>query len=201
MKVWGVLVAAGSGQRFGARKQLAALGGRPVWEWSRQALIDGGVAHVVVVGEEAGGIPGGSRRRDSVAAGLARIPVEAEFVLVHDAVRPLASSALVRRVTERLLAGDVDGVVPVVPVGDTVKRVAGDRVVETFPRDDLMAVQTPQGFRVQALRAAQTASDEDAGDEAELIERAGGVVATVPGEPSNLKITYPGDLERAEALL
>ena len=84
---------------------------------------------------------------------------------------------------------------------DTLKRVAGERVVATVPRGDLVAVQTPQGFRVSVLRAAHLGDDEDATDDAALVERHGGSVVFVPGEPSNVKVTFPADLALAAALL
>ncbi|MEX1207805.1 MAG: 2-C-methyl-D-erythritol 4-phosphate cytidylyltransferase [Acidimicrobiia bacterium] len=199
MNIHGIVVAAGSGERFGAPKGAVKLGGRPLWEWSRDALLAGDTASVVVVG--AGGLEGGLRRRDSVARGLAALPDGATHVLVHDAARPLARPSLVRRVIDRLAVGDADGVVPVIPVRDTIKRVEGESVVETVERSALVAVQTPQGFLLESLRAAHAADDIDASDDALLIERWGGTVVTVPGEESNLKITFAGDLSIAEALL
>jgi 2-C-methyl-D-erythritol 4-phosphate cytidylyltransferase len=199
--VWGIVVAAGSGGRFGRAKHTVAVAGVPMWERARDALLRGGAAGVVVVGSVPGGVPGGARRRDSVAAGLAALPDEADLVLVHDAARPLATAGLVARVLDRLFDGDVDGVVPVVPVRDTIKRVAGDRVSATVDRDGLAAVQTPQAFVVASLREAHAADDADALDDAVLIERSGGTIAVVPGEEANLKVTYPGDLRIAEALL
>jgi len=201
MTVWGVVVAAGRGARFGGGKHQADLDGRPLWEWARQALLDGGVAEAVVVGSVPGGIPGGERRRDSVASGLAVIPDSVGTVVVHDAARPLARSDLVQRVLERLADGDVAGVVPGVPVRDTLKRVTGDLIGETIDREDLISVQTPQAFRVQALREAHAADQRDAPDDALLLELCGLPVAWVPGEPSNLKVTYPDDLRLAEALI
>jgi 2-C-methyl-D-erythritol 4-phosphate cytidylyltransferase len=198
--LWGVVVAAGSGHRFGGPKHTSELAGKPLYQWAVACLQSAGCEGVVVVGEVPGGVPGGSRRRDSVAAGLAALPDDAHLVLVHDAARPLASVDLARAVTARLQAGDAAGVVPAVPVRDTVKRVALGVIVETVSRADLIAVQTPQGFVLADLVAAHAADDEDATDDAALIERAGGVVVTVPGEPSNIKVTYPQDLELARAL-
>ena len=201
MTIVGILVAAGRGERFGGSKHSVELAGRPLWQHGHDNLLAGGVEEVVVVGAVPGGIPGGERRRDSVAAGLAAVPVDTEWVLVHDAARPLARPRLIRSVVGRLLAGDVDAVVPVVPVRDTIKRVEGDRVIETLAREPLVAVQTPQGFKVEALRSAHRVSDDDASDDALLVEQNGGSVTTVPGHPANLKITYPSDLAIAEALL
>ena len=201
MTAHGIVVAAGRGERFGTPKAEVLLRGVPLWQRAVSALRAAGVEEVVVVGPVPGGIPGGDRRRDSVAAGLASLPTEAEWVLIHDAARPLATPDLCRSVLERLARGDVDGVVPALPVPDTLKRVVGDRVAATVSREDLVAVQTPQGFRVSVLRRAHLAGSEDATDDAALVERIGGSVVFVPGEPSNLKITFPADLLVAEALL
>lgn len=201
MNVYGIVVAAGAGARFGAAKGSTLLRDRPLWEWSRDSLSDGGVSSVVLVGPVPGGVPGGPRRRDSVAAGLAALPADATHVLVHDAARPLATAALARRVIERLSRGGVDAVLPAIPVRDTLKRVDGERVTSTVDRSTLVAVQTPQGFVVESLRAAHSADDADASDDAVLIERWGGIVAMVPGEEANLKITFPADLALAEGLL
>jgi 2-C-methyl-D-erythritol 4-phosphate cytidylyltransferase len=201
VKVHGILVAAGRGERFGGPKHSVLLRGRPLWEWARDALLHGGVHEVVLVGDLPGGIPGGARRRDSVRAGLDALPASASHVLVHDAARPLATADLVRRVIDRLLSGGVDAVVPVVAVRDTLKRIGDGWVVETVDRSDLAGAQTPQGFKVSVLRAAHLAGDGEADDDAVLVERMGGSVATVEGEASNVKVTYPGDLALAEALL
>lgn len=200
MTVWGIVVAAGSGARFGGPKHDVLLAGRPLWAWAQEALISGGVGDVVLVGDVPGGVPGGKRRRDSVAAGLAQIPDDCVYALVHDAARPLASPNLVRRVLARLSEGDVDAVVPAVPIRDTIKQVEASRVIATVDRSLLAAVQTPQGFRAEVLRSAHRASDGDATDDAALIEGAGGTVVTVAGDPRNLKVTYPDDLIVAEAL-
>jgi 2-C-methyl-D-erythritol 4-phosphate cytidylyltransferase/2-C-methyl-D-erythritol 2,4-cyclodiphosphate synthase len=199
--IHGIVVAAGSGRRFGGTKHDATLGGLTLWQRSRDALAAGGVDEIVVVGDVPGGVPGGARRRDSVRAGLDAIGPAAEFVLVHDAARPLVTVDLVSRVIARLAAGGVDGVVPVVPVRDTLKRVDGDVLVGTVDRAPLVAAQTPQGFRVSALLAAHDLDDDDASDDSLLVERWGGTVVSVEGDPVNMKITYPGDLALAEALL
>ncbi len=198
--IWGLLLAAGRGARFGRQKHDIELGGDPLWEHSEWALLEGGVERLVVVGDLDGAVPGGDRRRDSVASGLEAISDHAGFVLIHDAARPLVTPDLVRAVIDRLLVGDVAGVVPVVPVRDTLKRVAGEFVVETVNRSDLVAVQTPQGFNLEALRAAHAVAGGDATDDASMIEAVGGTIATVDGDPTNLKVTYPEDLAVAEAL-
>ena len=201
MNAWGIVVAAGSGTRYGGPKHDVQLQGRPLWEWARRSLLEGGVTEVVVVGSVPGGIPGGERRRDSVAAGLAKIPEGADAIVVHDAARPLAGPELVGRVLERLAAGDVAGVVPGVRVRDTLKMVEGDSVVMTVDRDPLISVQTPQAFRASVLRAAYAAGYDDASDDAGLLERIGATVAWIGGDPGNLKVTYPADLQILEAML
>ena len=201
MTIWGIVVAAGSGTRFGGPKYDVLLAGRPLWAWAREALTSGGAGDVVIVGDVPHGVGGGLRRRDSVAAGLAHVPDDCTYTLVHDAARPLASPDLVGRVIARLDRGDVDGVVPAIPVRDTIKRVDNEKVVATVDRHVLAAVQTPQGFRTEVLRAAHQASDADATDDAAMVERIGGTVVTVAGDPRNVKVTYPDDLLLAEALV
>jgi 2-C-methyl-D-erythritol 4-phosphate cytidylyltransferase len=200
VSTYGIVVAAGSGERFGRPKASIELAGVPLWKRAAAALRAGGCIDVVVVGDVPGGVPGGARRRDSVRAGLAALPDDADLVLVHDAARPLASARLVERVIAALADGH-SAVVPGIPVRDTLKRVTDGRVAATLDRSDVVAVQTPQGFRVDVLRAAHAGDDDDATDDAALVERTGGTVAVVPGEEHNLKITYPGDLKIAAAVL
>lgn len=193
-------MAAGTGDRFGGPKALIEVGGRPLWRWAADALESGGCDLVAVVGDVPGGIPGGLRRRDSVAAGLASAPTDTTHVLVHDAARPLASADLVRRVIARLAVGDVDGVVPAIAIRDTLKHVSGDTVTRTVDRTDLVVAQTPQGFTIEALVRCHGFDDDAATDDAVLVERSGGVVAAIAGEDWNLKVTYPGDLAVVKAL-
>ena len=198
--VWTIIVAGGGGRRYGGAKQYEPLGPGRVLDLAvaaaRQAS-DGVV--VVVPAEDAaaeGGVAGGATRAESVRNGLAAVPAEATIVCVHDAARPLATPELFRRVVGALAAG-VAGVVPAVPVTDTIKLLDADgAVVETPPRERLVAVQTPQGFRAAALRRAH-ATGHDGTDDASLVERVGGRVITVPGEAWNDKITTPEDLARA----
>jgi 2-C-methyl-D-erythritol 4-phosphate cytidylyltransferase len=207
---WAIVVAAGAGRRFGTTKQFELLEGRSVVSWSVLACrsVCAGVV-LVVPGENAGDadllgladrvVPGGSTRAESVRAGIAALPAEASFVLVHDAARPLASPELFRRVLVALVEG-ASAVIPGVPLADTVKRVAVGVVTETLPRDELVAVQTPQGFRTETLRRAHL-DEAEATDDAALVERQGVEVRVVPGEPDNLKLTTPADMERAAGLI
>lgn len=198
--IWGILLAAGRGTRFGRQKHDIELGGVPIWQRSERVLLDGGVDHLIIVGDLDGAVPGGDRRRDSVASGLAAITDHTGFVLIHDAARPLITADLVRSVIDRLLIGDVAGVVPAVPVRDTLKRISGDIVLETVDRSDLVAVQTPQGFDLETLRSAHAQVAADATDDASMVEAIGGTIAIVDGDHANLKVTYPEDLVLAEAL-
>jgi 2-C-methyl-D-erythritol 4-phosphate cytidylyltransferase len=205
--VGAVIVAAGRGDRFGGPKQFLTIDGVRLVD--RAVATCRAIADAVVVvlppGEPWTGPPvdawtaGGATRSASVRAGLARLPHAVDVVVVHDAARPLATPALFAAVVDAVRAG-ADGAVPGVPVADTLKRVDGERVVETVDRTSLVTVQTPQAFRVSALRAAH-ASEADATDDAALVEAAGGTVVVVPGEPTNFKITEPVDLARAVALL
>jgi len=209
--VWAVVVAAGSGVRFGGPKQFAMLAGARVVDRSvavaREAcdgvvLVlsdpdawDGTGADVVVAG--------GATRAESVRAGLDAVPADADVIAVHDAARPLARPGLYAAVVAAVRAG-ADGAIPGIPVADTLKRVEvhGDEqvIVGTVDRSTLVAAQTPQAFRADVLRAAH-ASGDDATDDAALVEARGGKVVIVPGDPSNLKLTGPRDLAVAAALL
>jgi len=206
--VWTVVVGGGSGSRFGRPKQYEPLDGRRVIDVSRQVAesCSDGVVTVVPAedAEREGGIAGGATRSASVRAGLAAVPVDADVICVHDAARPLATRAIYQRVVDAVVSG-ADAAIPAVPVTDTIKTL--DRAVE--PSDDLLgavvstpdrsrlvAVQTPQAFRASRLRAAHE-REIDATDDAALVEVAGGHVVVVRGEPTNLKITEPDDLEWA----
>ncbi|NQY55817.1 MAG: 2-C-methyl-D-erythritol 4-phosphate cytidylyltransferase [Ilumatobacteraceae bacterium] len=196
-RVWTIVVAGGSGSRFGAPKQYAALGDERVIDRSRRvaAHVSDGVVVVVPAADAAReqGIPGGDTRTASVRNGLAAVPADATIICVHDAARPLVDVDVYTRVIAGVHAG-ADGVVPVVPVVDTIKVVDGDRVIETPAREQLVAVQTPQGFRAEVLRAAYAGAIDAASDDAALVEKGGGVVRVVPGSDDARKITHPDDL-------
>lgn len=206
--VWAVVVAAGSGARFGGLKQYASLGGRRVLDWSVDGARSAADGVVLVVPAERAHEPeagvdvvvaGGATRAESVRAGLAAVPLDAEVVAVHDAARPLASARLWSAAVAAVREG-ADGAVPGVRVADTLKRAEGGRVLGTVERDGVVAVQTPQVFRADALRAAHAAG-ADATDDAALVEAAGGNVVVVPGEVTNAKITTDADLVLAESLV
>ncbi|MFZ0431006.1 MAG: 2-C-methyl-D-erythritol 4-phosphate cytidylyltransferase [Acidobacteriota bacterium] len=208
-----ILAASGSGSRFGAEipKQFLSFEGRPLYLHSLERFSDSvGSAVLVVpadwverVREEVRSrrapricvIAGAQTRHGSVERGLYALGPEVEFVLVHDAVRPFVSPALVGKVSEGMRR--FDACIPVLPVSDTVKEIADGAVVRTIPRESLGLAQTPQGFHVALLRRAfeQSRADGVLGtDEASLVERLGARVHVVPGDPDNAKITWRRDL-------
>jgi 2-C-methyl-D-erythritol 4-phosphate cytidylyltransferase len=140
-------------------------------------------------------VAGGSTRSASVRAGLAAVPALATHVVVHDAARPVPVAEVWQRVLGAL-AGGAEVVVPVVPITDTLREREG----KTVDRSRFVAVQTPQGFRVDVLRRAHEQA-ADATDDASLAEAAGAKVSTVDGDPRNLKITEPWHLSIAELLI
>jgi 2-C-methyl-D-erythritol 4-phosphate cytidylyltransferase len=204
---WAIVVAAGGGTRFGAAKQFIRLGGASVLDRAVGVARESCDGVIVVLPADADWpapdtvrtATGGATRSDSVRAGLACVPDDTEIVVVHDAARPLASRRLFASVISAVAAG-ADAAVPGLPIVDTVKRVRDGEVVETVPRDGLVAVQTPQAFRCAALRAAHEAGAVDT-DDAALVEAAGGKVVVVDGERRNLKLTLVDDLELAQALI
>lgn len=220
-RVTAIVVAGGSSNRFGGNspKQFQDLCGRSVLEWSVRVLADRpavrGVVVVLPPGDATGGrgaqvrdwpgvlavVEGGEIRSASVWRGVEAVG-DAPYLLIHDAARPLASAALVDAVVEATLR---DGAaIPVLPVHDTVKRVAGGRIDGTLDRGSLGLAQTPQGFRTDWLREAMgraRAERVELTDEAAALERCGHPVAAVPGDPRNVKITTPGDLEAVRRTL
>jgi 2-C-methyl-D-erythritol 4-phosphate cytidylyltransferase len=216
-----LLVAAGTGERLGIDrpKAFAPLGGRPLLAESLDRLDRCGWIDAVVVAAPPGWeepvillaeelathkvvacVAGGSTRADSVRLALGEVGAEALVVLVHDAARPLVEEAVIERVLGQLAEG-YDGVVPALPVADTLKRVEGGRVAETVPRDGLVAAQTPQAFLADALRRAFEGELPAATDCAFLVERTGGRVAVVDGDRRLVKVTTAADLALVEALL
>ncbi|MCY7302077.1 MAG: 2-C-methyl-D-erythritol 4-phosphate cytidylyltransferase [Thermoleophilia bacterium] len=212
---WAILVAAGSGERLGSErpKAFVALGERVLLAESLERLdtsewIDAVVVAVpadwedatialaeeLVASKVAAVVTGGATRAESVRAALAQVPDEALVVIVHDAARPLVDDAVIERVILPLGEG-YDGVVPALPLADTVKRVERGLVVETVDRSDLVTVQTPQAFTASALRAAYASEEPVAAtDCASLVEARGGRIRVVEGDVRLLKITTGADL-------
>jgi 2-C-methyl-D-erythritol 4-phosphate cytidylyltransferase len=143
---------------------------------------------------------GGPNRQASVAAGLEL--VDSPTVIVHDAARPFVTQAMLAAVTDRL--SDHDGVITALRMDETLKRANDDLVIETVDRSDLWRSQTPQAFRTEALKDAHSKAHSEsfsATDDAQLIERSGGRIAIVPGDPMNIKLTYEEDFVVAQALV
>jgi 2-C-methyl-D-erythritol 4-phosphate cytidylyltransferase/2-C-methyl-D-erythritol 2,4-cyclodiphosphate synthase len=222
-----IVVAAGSGARLGnpEPKAFVELRGAPILEHALNGVFDAvEAAQVVVVvpraklaaaktiAQRAAGaasgyltvVAGGETRQASVAAGLTVLAPEIEVVLVHDAARALTPGALFDRVISAVRTGGADGggVIPALPVSDTIKRIdRREKVVATVNRNDLVHVQTPQGFPRAALDAAYSTVASEHTDDAAVFQDAGGVVSVVEGEARAFKITTPWDLRRAESML
>jgi 2-C-methyl-D-erythritol 4-phosphate cytidylyltransferase / 2-C-methyl-D-erythritol 2,4-cyclodiphosphate synthase len=219
MEFAGVIVAGGAGQRAGSgpAKQWRMLAGKPVLRWSVEAFIEAGAADVIVVAparhkdqvdQLLAGLSGwrcadgGSTRAQSVQAGLAMLGHASGdmAVLVHDAARPLVTPRHIAALVAALV--EADGALPALAVADTLKRQT-DAGLQTTPRDGLWRAQTPQAFRLTTLRDAYAAWPADAGeptDDAAVVERAGGRVVRIEGDPRLMKLTYPEDFEMAEHL-
>jgi 2-C-methyl-D-erythritol 4-phosphate cytidylyltransferase len=203
-KVWTIVVAGGSGARFGGPKQYEMLGDQRIIDHSVETAnrsCDGVV--IVVPADDCareGGVAGGTTRSESVRAGLAMVPDDATIVCVHDAARPFATPALFAAVIAAVQQG-ADAAIPGVAVADTIKLIDDNGVVINTPRRDrVVAVQTPQAFRADVLRAAHAGAGE-ATDDAALVEARGGHVVVVAGDVLNRKITHPDDLTWARAEL
>ncbi len=221
MSVWAVLAAAGRGERLGSDrpKAFARLGGRPLlaeslerlensdWidriviaappEWEEPCIL---VAEEIAATKVNSAVTGGAARSESVRLALEDVPEDATVVLVHDAARPLVPEEVIERVLAPLSEG-WDGVVPALPVSDTVKKVKRDQVVETLPRGELVAAQTPQAFVAPILRGALAGDVSNASDCASLVEGGGGRVKVVEGDRRLLKVTDVEDLAVVESWL
>ena len=213
MRLASLLVAAGSGQRFGVErpKQFVVLAGRAVIRHAAESLnrhagLLQPVGDPVAIGAALDGLThlpavlGGPTRQASVRIGLeALAPHAPDIVLVHDAARPFIPPGTV----ESLLAAlaNTDGAIPAAPVGDTLKRGAKGRIESTVARENLFRAQTPQAFRFQTLLELHRTSIEGLTDDASLFEAAGLPVALVPGSDDNIKLTFPEDLVRLERAL
>jgi len=200
---WCIIVAAGSGSRFGGAKQFGEINGRRVIDLSIACFVNRVDGVVVVVDpKKLEGVelpvnhvvPGGATRSESVRNGLALVPETADFVLVHDAARPLVSGVVIDRVLSALDEGSA-AVVPVVELRDSLRSVSGSSV----DRSEFVCVQTPQGFDAKILRRAYL-SGAEASDDATLVESLGCEVDHVDGDHNNIKVTYPVDLKVCEAI-
>lgn len=221
MSVWALLVAAGAGERLGGERPKAfiGLGALPLLAEPLRRLDESGWIDAIVVAVPAGweepaillaeelsatkvvaAVTGGATRAESVRLALAEVPEDALVVLVHDAARPLVTDEVIERVLAPLSDG-WDGVVPALPLTDTVKSVDGDRVTGTESREKLVAVQTPQAFLAPKLREAYEGDLAGATDCSSLVEARGGRVKVVEGDPHLLKVTTSADLEQVAAWL
>ncbi len=213
MHLAAILVAAGTGSRFGAEapKQFLSLLGQPVIRHAASALIAAG-AELQPVGAAAAidaaleglphlpTVPGGATRQDSVRAGLLALQRHAPaIVLVHDAARPVIPPGTVPALIDALARSP--GAIPAAPVADTLKRARNGVIAETVPREGLFRAQTPQAFRFETLLAAHHAGVSGATDDASLLEALGQEVTIVPGSEDNIKLTFPDDFARLEAVM
>ena len=166
-------------------------------EWEEPCIL---VAEEIGAGKVSSAVTGGAARSESVRLALEDVPDDAAVVLVHDAARPLLPDEVIERVLAPLSEG-WDGVVPALPVSDTVKKVEQDRVVETLPRAELVTVQTPQAFVAPILREALAGDVSSASDCSSLVEARGGRVKVVSGDRRLLKVTDADDLATVASLL
>ncbi|MSP04530.1 MAG: 2-C-methyl-D-erythritol 2,4-cyclodiphosphate synthase [Acetobacteraceae bacterium] len=213
MRIAAILLAAGSGSRFGAvaPKQFLHVAGRPVIRWAAEALAKyvellqpvgeagpieaalAGLGHLPIVA-------GGATRQDSARAGLeALTPHAPDIVFIHDAARPVIPPGTIVALLRAL--DDAPGAIPALGVAETLKRAVGNIIAETIPRDGLFRAQTPQGFRFPAILAAYRAGITGATDDAALLEAMGQTVRIVPGSEDNIKLTYPEDAVYLERIL
>ena len=220
MSISAIIPAAGSGERFGGKKQLKNLDGRPLLYHTLQPFIQSTLIDEIVVVVAEGDVDqldrelksfissnpikmvaGGGSRQISVHNGLAAVDESSEFICVHDAVRPFVSKNLIEKAVTA--CKDHDGVILALSSTDTIKRVMEDQILETIPREKIWRAQTPQVFSKAALQEAlELAKSEDiqGTDEAALLERIGYQIGFVEGSPMNIKITTEEDWVFAEAI-
>jgi 2-C-methyl-D-erythritol 4-phosphate cytidylyltransferase/2-C-methyl-D-erythritol 2,4-cyclodiphosphate synthase len=220
-----IVVAAGSSNRMaGTDKLLASIGGRPLVAWAVAAIAATPAVERIVLVTSADRVAtwrsaawlddkvrdvvaGGARRQDSVAAGVHAIEAlgadPERVILVHDGARPAVAPALVEAVARA--AAEHGAAVPIVAIAETVKRIADGRVGETVDRAGLAVAQTPQGVRLGLLRTAlarlEREPEQTFTDEAALLEACTIPVHAIHGDPRNLKVTLPADLDRAASIL
>jgi 2-C-methyl-D-erythritol 4-phosphate cytidylyltransferase len=218
-----LIMAAGRGQRFegGAPKQLTLVGGRPMVAWSIERFATfAEIERVVLVippaqtdawratlAEPSGElvsdvVEGGQRRQESVRLGLEALPEAITHVLIHDAARPCLSTQLLAQIVEAVRRNDA--VVPAVPVVDTLAVESGATIDAIVDRTNIVSVQTPQAFEKQLVLRAHRKAYADglrSSDDGSLVRALGGKVKTIPGERTNMKITYAEDVTIAEEIL
>jgi 2-C-methyl-D-erythritol 4-phosphate cytidylyltransferase/2-C-methyl-D-erythritol 2,4-cyclodiphosphate synthase len=217
-----VLVAAGDGARLGAGipKALVKVGQYTLLEHALRNILEvDNLAQIIVASHEdrveefsaaakslvgeaipISFTPGGTSRQGSIANALKNLQENIDIVLVHDAARCFTPAEVFNRVAEAVRESGF-GVVPVLPVADTIKQVKQDVVLGTISRDELRIAQTPQGFKADVLLAAYKSATEDFTDDASLLQATGAVIRSVPGDTLAFKITVPADLEYAQLLL
>jgi 2-C-methyl-D-erythritol 4-phosphate cytidylyltransferase len=207
-----IIVAAGSGTRFGGEKQLLELGGIPLYQRVIEVFMAvDSIEHIVLVcspslidlvnAPAVHKVLGGSSRQESVRVGIEKAgELGCEIALVHDAARALVTTEIIDRVLESTRRSGAS--IAAVPVVDTIKEVEGGTIARTIPRAKLWRAQTPQGARIaDLLRAYENSSKGEFTDEAELLESIGTYAQVVLGSEENFKITYPEDLERAQQII
>lgn len=225
-RVCAVVVAGGSGQRFGnpGGKQLVNVAGRPMMTWSIMAFDRSVfVGHIVVVAPPErraemkrlaidpfefntpiSFADAGETRQDSTRAGVSAVPMGFTYVAIHDGARPLITTDAIDNAIDALVRSpEADGVVCGQPAIDTLKIVEGNRIQSTPPRSMYWAAQTPQIFSVDAMRRAYARAEAEGftgTDDSSLVERAGGTVLCVESPRDNLKVTLPEDLRPVTAI-
>lgn len=224
MKIAAVIAAGGTGSRLGkdVPKQFLELAGKPILLHTLEGILSLPEVRQVVIALPIKHIPparkllerqkwraaiqcigGGPSRQESVRRGVTRVKSEIDLILVHDAVRPLCDLATMQRVVDA--AWEKGGAVPALPATETIQRVSSrGRILQSPPREELYAIQTPQGFHAAILRSALARASKsgfEGTDESSVVRWAGYPVCVVPGSPDNIKITRPSDLRIAETLL
>ena len=220
MKITAIIAAAGFGERFGEKKQLKLLNGRPLLFHTIQPFIKSELISeilvvvpkedVIQVGREFKStltskkievISGGKTRQESVNNGLKISDKESELICVHDGVRPFVTLSLIEKVIKASM--EHDGAILAAPSSDTIKKIMGDQILETLPRETIWRAQTPQVFSKAALEEAiQIAIDEnlEGTDESSILEKIGYQIGFIEGSPLNIKITTKEDWIFAKAI-
>jgi 2-C-methyl-D-erythritol 4-phosphate cytidylyltransferase len=220
MKITAIIPAAGAGERFGEKKQLKLLNGRPLIFHTIQPFINSELINEIIVvvpkenvdqvGREFKStltskkievISGGKTRQQSVNNGLKMSNKESELICIHDGVRPFLTVTLIEKVIKAAIGHD--GAILATPSSDTIKRVLGNQILETLPREEIWRAQTPQVFLKSALEEAiEIAIDEnlEGTDEASILEKIGYQIGFIEGSSLNIKITTKEDWIFAKAI-